>query len=154
MLEPIVGGPLGDAHIEPFTLALLHWYRGLPGDAVERARAHLTQVAREAWDQLGRYDVVLCPTMPMVAPPLGTFAPTLPRELLVERTEALAGYTALHTFAGVPAMSVPLFTNQEGLPIGSQFAAPMGGEAALLELAYQLEEAAPWAARWPTIAVT
>lgn len=153
MVEPMIGGPLSEAFVEPFTLALLHWYRTLPADALERALSYLTRLSHDTWQQLAPFDAVLCPTMPTVAPLLGTFAPTLDRELLMQRTESLAGYTALHSFAGVPAMSVPLFSSEAGLPIGSQFAAPLGMESTLLELAYQLEEALPWSSRWPQLAL-
>jgi amidase len=46
-------------------------------------------------------------------------------------------------------MSVPLYWNESGLPIGSQFIAPFGEEARLLRLAAQLEQAQPWFARVP-----
>lgn len=52
---------------------------------------------------------------------------------------------------GVPAMSVPLFWNAAGLPIGVQFTAPFGDEATLFQLAAQLEAARPWAGRVPPI---
>ncbi|HWQ35432.1 MAG TPA: hypothetical protein VNQ79_21475 [Blastocatellia bacterium] len=39
----------------------------------------------------------------------------------------------------------------DGLPVGSQFAAWRGGEAILLQLAYELEEARPWAKKHPPI---
>jgi amidase len=58
-----------------------------------------------------------------------------------------AGIIANHT--GNPAMSVPLFWNSDGLPIGSHFLAPFGDEATLLRVASQLEAAQPWADRWP-----
>jgi amidase len=58
-------------------------------------------------------------------------------------------YTPVHNGAGNAAMSVPLGTSSAGLPIGVQFAAPQGGERRLFELAYELEEAAPWGGRWP-----
>jgi amidase len=41
-------------------------------------------------------------------------------------------------------MSVPLYWNKHGLPLGSQFVAPFGQEHVLLALAAQLEQAQPW----------
>jgi amidase len=152
MVEPMLGGPLGPEQLEPFTLALLARFRALPEGAVVRAREVVTRTAQSVQAFLAAYDVVLCPTLPTTPPKLGTFAPNLPCELLIERTKSLAGYTANHTFAGVPAMSVPLAADDAGVPIGSHFAARVGAEGTLLNLAYQLEAAAPWAQRWPSLA--
>jgi len=52
---------------------------------------------------------------------------------------------------GNPAMSVPLWWNEEGLPIGAHFLAPFGDEATLFRLAAQLEAAQPWADRLPPV---
>jgi len=48
-------------------------------------------------------------------------------------------------------MSVPLTWSEGGLPIGSHFSAAKGQERRLLELAYELEQARPWAARRPGV---
>jgi amidase len=46
-------------------------------------------------------------------------------------------------------MSVPLYWTQSGLPLGSQFIAPLGDEKTLFQLAHQLEQAQPWFDRTP-----
>jgi len=61
------------------------------------------------------------------------------------------GYTPLQNVAGAPAMSVPLGMSSGGLPIGIHFSAAKGQEKRLLELAYELEQAQPWANRKPGV---
>ncbi len=72
-------------------------------------------------------------------------------ETLGKTTLAATPNTQLFNQTGCPAMSVPLWWNDAGLPIGVQLAAPMGGEGTLLRLAAQLEAARPWAQRAPAL---
>jgi len=53
----------------------------------------------------------------------------------------------LANVTGWAAISLPLGVTSDGLPIGVQLMAP--DETILLQLAAQLETAAPWADRWP-----
>ena len=46
-------------------------------------------------------------------------------------------------------MSVPLYWSKTGLPCGVQFIAPFGDEQTLFKLAAQLEQAQPWASKFP-----
>ena len=68
-----------------------------------------------------------------------------------ERVINYVGYTPLQNVAGAPAMSVPLSWSPAGLPIGAHFSAAKGQERTLLELAYELELARPWAGRKPPV---
>jgi amidase len=92
--------------------------------------------------------VVLTPTLATEPWRLGHLSPILGREELLRRTARVVGYTPLHNIAGCPAMSVPLHFPEEGLPIGTHFAAAPGDDALLLGLAYQLEQTRPWKDRW------
>jgi len=61
-------------------------------------------------------------------------------------------HTALFNISGQPAVSLPLFHGEDGLPTAVQLAGPPAGEAVLLSLSSQLEAARPWADRRPSLA--
>ena len=67
------------------------------------------------------------------------------------RSASFVPFTAVCNMAGIPAMSMPLHWNGEGLPIGSHFAGRFGDEATLFRLAAQLESARPWADKRPKV---
>ena len=79
-----------------------------------------------------------------------------PKELFEDaiRLHDYVAYTSLHNICGTPAMAVPLHWDSNGMPLGSQFAARTGAGATLLALAYELEEARPWATTNPPTFVT
>jgi amidase len=65
------------------------------------------------------------------------------------RSGQFTPYTAIFNVTGQPAVSLPLFHGDDGLPLAVQLAGRPAGEAALLSLAAQLEAAQPWAQRRP-----
>jgi amidase len=99
-----------------------------------------------------RYDLWLTPTLGAPPVPLGHLESPPDQPMLgFERAADFVPYTPLMNATGQPAMSVPLFWNEDGLPIGTHFTAPYGDEATLFRLAAQLEEARPWAHKRPPV---
>lgn len=168
-----LGRRLRSSEIETST-----WLAGLLGRrasavALLRTRSGLLSVGRAALSLLDRYDVLLMPTAAEPPVRIGELAPK-GVERFVHRTIAALGlgfllrlpgvvdatvkksfsfvpFTPLANVAGLPAMTVPLDWNRDGLPIGSQFVGRLGDEAMLFRLAAQLETAHPWVAKRPPV---
>ncbi|WP_242219799.1 amidase [Shinella zoogloeoides] len=130
--------------LEPYTLALIEHARDLPPARIAEAVAEIAFAGETAQAALNGVDVLLCPTIPFTAFPLGTVSPDCPPETIRRHFERSAAFTATASLAGWPAMSVPLHRSVQGLPAGSHFAARPGDDALLFRLAFQLERAAPW----------
>lgn len=117
-----------------------------------RAVRDVHAVGRQVNRYFEEYDVLLSPTM--AVPPLELGRLSLDREDQAAFRDDIVrtiGFTSLFNASGNPAMSVPLFWNEEGLPIGLQFAGRYSDEATLFRLAGQLESARPWAERRPSV---
>ncbi|WP_370890754.1 amidase [Janibacter sp. GXQ6167] len=132
------------SRLDPLTL-------GLSAQAARRlhrmplAIARLRASGRAYERSLGALDVVMSPVVAHTTPQIGYLGADLPYETHLERLRAYACFTPLHNAAGAPAISLPLGESPEGMPIGVMFAARRGAERILLELAYELEAAAPFA---------
>lgn len=147
----LLGHAPGSDDVEPFSLAMAAIIAGAPDGAVDHAVAYLTSLrgVYDAW--LGQFDMILSPVLSLPPPEIGWLAPDLPVDTMAERLTRYVGYTTPYNVVGAPAMSVPGAFSAGGLPIGAQFGAPVGGEAALLELAFELEQARPWTGRRPAV---
>jgi amidase len=67
----------------------------------------------------------------------------------VARAFGFAPFTAVGNVTGQPSMSVPLWWNAQGLPMGVCFTSRFGDEPTLFRLAAQLEQARPWRDKKP-----
>jgi amidase len=147
------GKPAGPDMLEAFTLGMAQMAAKAPADGLPKAIGRLNAAvqAYKAW--FASFDVILSPVLAWAPPKLGEVGPDVPFDTLVQRLIEYVGYTTVHNVAGAPAMSVPLNWTPGGLPVGTQFAARPGDEGLLLQLAYQLEAARPWADKAPPIRV-
>ena len=104
-----------------------------------------------AWWQ--DYDLLLTPTLGAAAGRARNDrhrrATTPTRSPPIERAVPYAVFTAGFNATGQPAISAAAALVRGGLPIGVQLVGDMGREDLLIQVAAQLEEAAPWAERRP-----
>ncbi|PVG81263.1 amidase [Nocardioides gansuensis] len=91
------------------------------------------------------YDATLTPTLATATPAVGDLDPMGDYDDLMDRLRDWVAFTPLQNATGEPALSLPLATTSTGLPQGMMFASGRGREALLLQLALELEQAAPWA---------
>jgi len=137
---------------EPLTWALCEMGRQQSASAYLVAVAVLQRVSRDIGHFFVNHDVWLTPTLAEPPVPLGTFdsPPENPLQGLARAAEFIP-FTPICNVTGQPAMSLPLFWNADGLPVGTHFIGRFGDEATLFRLAAQLEAARPWASRHPPV---
>jgi amidase len=165
------GRPLEPGDVEPSTWALGQLGNVLSAAELQASREAIHAAGRSTAAFHSRYDVFLDSTLAyppvrvgeLSLKPLELAALTALRRLplkplfmkLIDELGANSlertPNTQLFNMTGQPAMSVPLYWNAAGLPIGVQFAARFGDEATLIRLASQLEQARPWKDRLPLV---
>jgi amidase len=115
-------------------------------DAMESMLA-LRLFSRRFLQATADYDVLLAPVCTMTPRPLDWFGTDGAEDF--ERQKRYAAFTALFNVTGQPAVSVPLYWTDGGLPIGSMLVGRPADDATLLALSAQVEAARPWVQRHP-----
>ena len=108
------------------------------------AIVRLRRLRRRTARLFATYDALLTPTVADDTPRIGYLAPT-DYQQVIDRLIDWVAFTPVHNVTGEPAISLPLAQSADGMPVGMMLSADLGQEALLLELAYELEEATPWA---------
>lgn len=152
----LLGRPATADDVEPLTWALYEKGRALGALAYRRAFADLQRVARRVVGATLDYDVLLTPALAERPVQITTITGMEHPDPLsaLSRSNRFTPYTALWNVTGQPAVSLPLFHGDDGLPLGVQLVGPPAGERLLIALAEQLEQAAPWRQRLSPMAVS
>ena len=150
--ERRTGKTITPDQVEPMTWALVEKGRQTDAGTYLLALEDLQRISRDVARLFTQWDVWLTPTLAELPVPLGTFD-SKPDDPLYGffRSGKFMPFTAICNATGQPAMSVPLFWNDDNLPIGTHFIGRFGDEATLFRLAAQLEAARPWAGRRPPV---
>jgi amidase len=138
--------------VEPLSWEIWRGVREYGGLDFPLAKMHLEAATREMLALWADYDAVMTPALAERPVPIGEIDACSddPWEDF-RRSGRFTPYTAIFNATGQPAISLPLFHGDDGLPLGVQLAGPPAGEALLLSLGAQLEAARPWADRRPEL---
>jgi len=141
-----------EADVEPLTWAMYENARGQSTLDYLFAHGRLERIARHIVAALQPYDAVLTPALAKRPVPIGEIHGRGPDPWgNYRRSGSFTPYTAIVNVTGLPAISLPLYLGDDGLPTAVQLIGRPADEAGLLGLASQLEEALPWAERHPAL---
>jgi amidase len=149
----VTGREPSEELVEPLTWTIWNGIRERTALDYLLARTQLSAAARAIVALWNEFDVVMTPALAWRPVRLGDIDACSddPWEDF-RRSGEFTPYTAVFNVTGQPAISLPLFHGDDGLPLGVQLAGRPADEATLLSLAAQLEAARFWADRRPELA--
>jgi len=159
-MQTVIGGAIAGREpsaddVEQLTWTLYEHARETDTLSHLSAMGRLENVARSIVTFLSPYDAVLTPALARRPVPIGEIHGRGPDPWdHYRRSGAFTPYTAIVNVTGQPAIAVPLYHGDDGLPTAIQLIGRPAREDVLLSLATQLEAAQPWAARRPDVAST
>jgi len=119
-----------------------------------RAVSKVNTFSRQFARFFSTHDLWLTPTMAEPPPPHGYLHADV--EDVPEFFRRLWQFNPInwaYNANGHPAITLPLYWNDAGLPIGVMLGARFGDDGLLFRVAGQLEEAAPWRGRHPPVSI-
>ena len=142
----MLGRPLTPEDVEPAT-----WFSAERGRKTLATAILQTQTATQLFGRAmaewwaDGWDLLITPATARPAPEIGELVST-PDNVLQSFINSLpyGTFTLPFNLSGQPAISIPMGHTAEGLPVGAQLAAAYAREDLLLQVAAQIEDAAPW----------
>ena len=145
--------------LQTTTLACYQYGKTISATSLLDALAVFNGINRCVGKFFGSYDLLVTPNNLYPAPLIEEYYRCDPAgPLTAEGWQAQVfendSYLATFNTTGSPAISLPVFETDDGVPVGVQFASRFGDEATLVRLAAFLERAMPWAGRTPPVHVS
>jgi amidase len=146
----VTGREPSEELVEPLSWAMWNAVRERTALDYLLGRTQLSAVSRGIIALWETYDVILCPALAGRPLRIGEIDACSddPWEDF-KRSSEFTPYAAIYNVTGQPAITLPLFQGDDGLPTAIQLGGRPAGEATLLSLAAQLEATRPWADRRP-----
>jgi amidase len=116
-----------------------------------RAVVAIQALARRVVAFWNDYDLLLTPTLALPPVPVGWLFEDEDPGMQFTRSAFFTPFTPVANFTGQPAVSLPTYWSEQGLPIGVQLIGRPADEATLIRVSAQVESARPWADRRPPV---
>lgn len=152
-LVTAIGGQLRgreptEEDVEPLTWMLYERARTQDTITFLTAEGRLQSVARSIVGALAPFDLVVTPALARRPLPIGEVHGRGPDPWgNYQRSGRFTPFTAICNVTGQPAVALPLYHGEDGLPLAAHLIGRPAGEAELLSVAGQLERARPWSER-------
>jgi amidase len=140
--------------VEPLTWVM--WENSHSADGLDyvAAEARMKTLARSILTFLEQFDIVVTPALARRPVPIGEIHGLGPEPWEhYQRSAQFTPFTAMCNVTGLPAISLPLYHGDDGLPLGVHLIGRPVGEGQLLAVSAQLEQALPWVDRRPALAL-
>lgn len=127
-----------EEQMEPLAKDFLRQARSRTPEQYEEAVERLTDWAQDTRRQFGEHDVVLTPVLAFTPPPVGTFSAKEAQEDYEYQCK-FTPYSSMINVLGLPAISVPIKDDENGMSWSVQAIGRIGAEDQLLRLGARLE---------------
>lgn len=125
--------------LRPLTAWLRERGFATPAPDFLQAQSSLQLATRFGLMVTDAFDAVLTPTVTQPPRPIGWFEEGDDPEETFERMKRFAAFPAIYNVSGQPAVNLPTYWTDQGLPIGVMLAGRIGGEGTLISLSAQVE---------------
>jgi len=146
--QMLTGTAPSPENIEPLSWWLWEMGQGINSTNYVGALAMAQALARGVVSRWSEWDLLVTPALAKRPVRHGELDRDDPAGTFIAGGE-FTPYTPLFNITGQPAVSVPLFHGDDGLPTAAQIVGPPAREDLLLQVCRQLEELRPWAERSP-----
>ena len=143
---PAEGEDLGK--LEPLTQWLVARGREISALELMEALAALSLFERSVIRQFARFDAVMTPALAMTPRPISWYDSTDGERNFAQQVQ-YTPFTSFANVSGLPAITLPVYQTDAGIPMGVQLIGRPGGEATLLAIGAQLERRLQWERRHP-----
>ena len=116
-----------------------------------QAQRYRSVLRKEFLDGFRRVDVFVTPTLPFTATPCGATTVAIEGTREEDMLSAIMQFTGVPSLAGLPALSLPVGFDADGLPVGMQVIGRPFDEATLFRLGHAYQQATDWHTHHPSL---